>query len=86
MEVDEFTYPGSIVSKKGGTDEDIQARIGKARQVMLRPVRRSTALRTTRTRLLLYETDQGTEAEVAGVHQQEPTEEHPADLVAQTNP
>ena len=31
-EVDEFIYLGSIVSKKGGTDEDIQARIGKARQ------------------------------------------------------
>ena len=38
-EVDEFTYLGSIVSKKGCTDEDIQARIGKARQAfaMLRP-------------------------------------------------
>ena len=31
-EVDEFTFLGSIVSKMGGTDEDIQARIGKARQ------------------------------------------------------
>lgn len=31
-EVDEFTYLGSIVRKMGGTDEDIQARIGKARQ------------------------------------------------------
>jgi len=30
-EVDEFTYLGSIVGKKGGTDEDIQTRIGKAR-------------------------------------------------------
>ena len=39
-EVDEFTYHGSIVSKKGGTEEDIQARIGKARQAfaMLRPI------------------------------------------------
>ena len=27
-EVDKFTYLESIVSKKGGTDEDIQARIG----------------------------------------------------------
>jgi len=45
-EVDEFTYLGSIVSKKGGTDEDIQARIGKARQafVMLRPIWRSTSI------------------------------------------
>ena len=39
-EVDEFTYLGSIVSKKGGTDKDIQAQIGKARQAfaMLRPI------------------------------------------------
>ena len=37
-EVDEFY--GSIVSKKGGTDEDIQARNGKAKQAfaMLRPI------------------------------------------------
>ena len=51
-EVDEFTYLGSIVSKKGGTDEDIQVRIGKAGQAfaMLKPVWRSTAL-TTRTKL-----------------------------------
>ena len=37
-EVDEFY--GSIASKKGETDEDIQARIGKARQTfaMLRPI------------------------------------------------
>jgi len=28
-EVDELTYLRSIVSKKGGTDKDIQARIGK---------------------------------------------------------
>ena len=39
-EVDEFTYLESIVSKKRGTDEDIQVRIGKARQTfsMLRPI------------------------------------------------
>lgn len=53
--MDEFTYLGSIVSKKGGTDEDIQARIGKARQAfaMLRPIWRSTAL-TTRTKLRVF--------------------------------
>ena len=28
-EVDEFRYLGSIVSKKGGRDEDIQERIGR---------------------------------------------------------
>jgi len=51
-EVDEFTYPGSIVSKKGDTDEDIQARIGKAGQAfsMLRTIWRSTSL-TTKTKL-----------------------------------
>ncbi len=51
-EVDEFTYLDSIVSKKDGTDEDIQARIGKGRHafVMLRPIWRSTAL-TTETKL-----------------------------------
>ena len=54
-EVDEFTYLGSIVSKKGGTDEDIQARIGKARQAfaMLRPIWRSTTL-TTKTKLRFF--------------------------------
>ena len=50
--MDEFRYPGSIVSKTGGTEEDIQARIGKARQVfvMLRLIWRSTSL-TTGTKL-----------------------------------
>jgi len=54
-EVDEFTCLGSIVSKKGGTDEDIQARIGKTRQAfaMLRPIWRSTAL-TTKTKLRVF--------------------------------
>ena len=54
-EVDEFRYLGSIVSKKGETDEDIQVRIGKARQAfaMLRPIWRSTAL-TTRTKLRFF--------------------------------
>ena len=39
-EVDDFTYLGIIVSKKGGSDKDIQARIEKARQafVILRPI------------------------------------------------
>jgi len=54
-EVDGFTYLGSIVSKKGGTDEDIQVRIGKARQAFtkLKPIWRSTAL-TTRTKLRVF--------------------------------
>ena len=43
------------MSKKGGTEEDIQARIGKARQVfaMLRPIWRSISL-TTGTRLSFF--------------------------------
>ena len=57
-EVDEFIYLGSVVSKKGGTDEDIQARIGKARRafVMLRPIWRSTAL-TTKPKLRIFESN-----------------------------
>ena len=35
-EVDEFTYLGSIVSKKGSPNGDIQVRIGKARQAFRR--------------------------------------------------
>ena len=42
-EVDKFTYLGSIVSKKGGTDEGIKARIGKARQAL-----------TTKTKLRVF--------------------------------
>ena len=98
--MDEFTYLGSIVSQKGATDEDIQARIGKARETfaMLKPVWRSTAL-TTRTKLrifgsnvkavLLYGSEtwrltKGLKQKLQVSHQQEP-EEHPADLVAKKN-
>ena len=54
-EVDEFTYLGSIVRKKGRSDKDIQARIGKARLAfaMLKPIWRSTAL-TTGTKLRIF--------------------------------
>ena len=54
-DVDEFTYLTSIVSKKGGTDKDIQARIRKARQAfaMMRPIWQSTAL-TTKTKLRVF--------------------------------
>lgn len=34
-EVNSFTYLGSIVNKQGGSDEDIRARIGKARAVYI---------------------------------------------------
>jgi len=39
-DVDSFTYLGSIVSKSAGTEEDIKARIGKARQAfaILKPI------------------------------------------------
>ncbi|XP_073668649.1 uncharacterized protein [Paramisgurnus dabryanus] len=45
-EVTSFTYLGSMVSARGGSDEDIKARIGKARYafITLRPVWRSTSL------------------------------------------
>ena len=34
-EIEEFTYLGSIVNKKGGSDADVRARIGKARTAFL---------------------------------------------------
>ena len=54
--MDEFIHLRSIVKKKGGTDEDIQARIGKARQAfsMPRPIRRFTTL-TSKTKLRVFE-------------------------------
>lgn len=54
-EVDRFTYLGSIVSKTEGTDEDVKARINKARQAFatLRPVWRSKNL-SCRTKLRLF--------------------------------
>ena len=38
--VESFTYPGGIISKTGGTEEDIKSRIGKDRYVfvILKPV------------------------------------------------
>ena len=46
-ELNEFRYLGSIVGKKGGNEEDIQAQIRKARRAFatLSPIRRSTALK-----------------------------------------
>ena len=45
-DVKEFVYLGSKISQTGGTDEDIAARIRKARQAfaILRPVWRSTVI------------------------------------------
>ena len=54
-DVDEFVYLGSKISKSGGTDEDIQARIRKARHAftILRPVWRSTAI-SIKTKLRIF--------------------------------
>lgn len=54
-EVNQFTYLGSIISKTGGTDEDIKARIAKARHafVTLRPVWRNKNI-TRKTKLRLF--------------------------------
>ena len=45
-EADSFTYLGSVVSKDGGTEEDIRNRINKARHAFntLRPIWRATFL------------------------------------------
>ena len=45
-ESDSFTYLGSVVSKDGGTEEDIRNRINKARHAFntLRPIWRATSL------------------------------------------
>ena len=53
--VEQFTYLGSIISITGGTDEDIKVRKRKAQQAfaMLKPVWRSTTLRTS-TKLRLF--------------------------------
>ena len=52
-EVESFQYLGSIISRTGGTDEDIIARISKARQVfaMLKPVWRSYSLLKSKLRI-----------------------------------
>ncbi|XP_072906368.1 uncharacterized protein [Hemitrygon akajei] len=54
-DVDKFTYLGSKISKSGGTDEDIRARIGKAQHAFttLRPVWRSTAI-SVKTKLRIF--------------------------------
>ena len=48
QEVDQFTYLGSIVSTTGGSDEDVRARIGKARYafISLGPVWKTASLST----------------------------------------
>ena len=53
--VSKFTYLGSILSETGGSDEDIRARIGKARHafVTLKPVWRNRNIRLN-TKLRLF--------------------------------
>ena len=57
-EVDKFVYLGSVVSKDGGTDEDIKCRINKARHAFntLRPIWRSTAL-SLRNKIRIFNTN-----------------------------
>ena len=57
-DVRKFIYLGSTISKSGGTDEDIKARITKARFAFttLRPIWRSTNLQL-RTKLRLFNTN-----------------------------
>jgi len=57
-EVSKFIYLGSVVSKDGGTDEDIKCRINKARHAFntLRPIWRSTAL-SFQNKLRIYNTN-----------------------------
>ena len=54
-DVSEFVYLGSKISKTGGTDEDIKARIKKAQQAftILRPVWKSTAI-SIKTKLRVF--------------------------------
>ena len=56
-EVNQFTYLGSIVSHTGGTEEDVKARINKARQAfaMLRAVWRNSNL-SHNTKLRVFNT------------------------------
>ena len=57
-DVQEFVYLGSKISQTGGTDEDIAARIRKARQAfaILRPVWRSTAI-SKHTKLRVFDSN-----------------------------
>lgn len=57
-EVSSFTYLGSVVSATGGSDEDVKARIGKARYafITLRPVWRSTSL-SVHNKLRIFNTN-----------------------------
>ena len=57
-EVDQFTYLGSIISKTGGTEEDINARISKGRQAfaMLKPIWNSKVI-SENTKIRIFNTN-----------------------------
>ena len=53
-EVEQFTYLGSVVSTTGGTDQDVEARLGKARstfQAMDRLRKSKIIGRTTKVKI-----------------------------------
>ena len=54
-EVESFVYLGSLVDKKGGTDQDVKARVGKARGafVLLKKIWGSTEI-STGTKLRIF--------------------------------
>ena len=54
-EVESFVYLGSVVDKKGGTDQDVKARVGKARGafVLLKKIWGSTEI-STGTKLRIF--------------------------------
>ena len=54
-EVDIYTYLGSVVRKDGGSDRDIQARVGKARTsfIILRPIWNAKYI-STNTKLCIF--------------------------------
>ena len=55
MNTNSFTYPGSIVTSDGGTEEDIMARLGKARGAFTRlnKIWKSTNI-SRKTKVRLY--------------------------------
>ena len=57
-EVEDFTYLGSNISKDGGSDRDVLARIGKARTAfaILRPVWISNVI-SRKTKLRIFNTN-----------------------------
>ena len=57
-EVEDFVYLGSNISKDGGSDRDIQVRIGKARTAftILRPVWKSKTI-SRKTKLRIFNTN-----------------------------